>query len=56
MEVMLYDSDSGSSQTSSSEDDFDFLVCEMAFAPKRELGNRVNLTDIGDLECEQMFR
>ena len=55
-EAMLYDSNSGDSSSSDSENDFDSHFCEVVFAPKRQIGNRVNLTDISVLECEQMFR
>ena len=40
---------------SSNEDDLDILLVEMAFAPKVYLGRRLNLQDLSDSECEQMF-
>ena len=42
--------------SSSDEDDLDILLVEMAFAPKVNLGRRINLEDITDTGCEQMFR
>ena len=48
--------DSSSDSSSSDEDDLDFLLCELAFKPKRALGPRLNLMDLSDLQCEQLFR
>jgi len=56
---MQYDSSSSSSSSeddSSSDDDMDLLFLEMAFAPKRKLGVRINIKDIGEEECELLFR
>ena len=50
---MLLDS---SSSDSSDEDDMDLLLLEVAFAERRQLGNKLNLADISDVDCEQMFR
>ena len=52
---MLLDS-SSSSSSSSSEDDFDVMFMDSAFSEPRVLGPRINLEDVGDFDCEQMFR
>ena len=56
IDVMLYDFESSSSSSDDSDDDIDVLFLDMAFAPKRELGKRLNLEDIREEDCEQMFR
>ena len=55
LDVLQYDL-LDSSSSDSSDDDIDFLVLEMAFAPKRDLGNHLHLDDISEEECEPMFR
>ena len=55
-EITLYDFESSSSSSDDSDDDIDVLFLDMAFAPKRELGKRLNLEDIWEEDCEQMFR
>ena len=55
LEVMLCE-DSSSDSPSSDEDELDFLVCEFAFNPKRMFGPRLNLLDLSNLQCEQLFR
>lgn len=55
LEALIYDYSSDSS-SSSDEDDIDFLLCELAFRPKRKLGPRLNIADLSDMECEQLFR
>lgn len=56
LDVYLFDDSSTSDSSSSDEDDLDILLVEMAFAPKVYLGRRLNLQDLSDSECEQMFR
>ena len=56
LDVMLYDDSSTHDSSSSDEDELDILLVEMAFAPKLNLGTRINLEDITDIGCEQMFR
>jgi len=53
--VMQYE-DSSSESSSSDENDLDFLLCELAFKPNRVLGPCLNLMDLSDLQCEQLFR
>ena len=53
--MLLYD-DSSSDDSSSDEDDLFVLLVESAFAPKVKLGPCINMHDIADSECEQMFR
>ena len=55
LDVMVYDSSSDQS-ASSEEDELDTLLLDLAFAPKRMLGTRINLQDIPDVDCERMFR
>ena len=33
-----------------------FLLCELAFRPKLNLGTSLNLEDLSDLECEYLAR
>ena len=56
LEAMAFNDSSSNSLSSSEEEDMDLLFCELAFRPKRELGTRLNLLDLSDLECEQLFR
>jgi len=44
-----------SSDGSSSKDDLDVLLLHLE-KPKRILGPRLNLEDLTNLECEQLFR
>ena len=54
--TLLCDHDSSSSSESSSEDDLEALLLDLCDKPKRILGPRVNLEDLTNLECEQLFR
>lgn len=56
LDVCQFDYSSTSDSSSSDEDDLDILLVEMAFAPKVYLGRCLNLQDLSDSECEQMFR
>ena len=56
LDVILYGESSSSDSSSSEEDDLDVLLLEMAFAPKLELGRRINLEDISEIDCERVFR
>ena len=53
--MLLCDHDS-SSDASSSEDDLEDLLLTLNEKPKRILGPRLNLEDLTNLECEQLFR
>lgn len=53
---LLLCGDSTDTSSSSDEDDLEYLFLDLAFAPGRERGPRVDLQRIGDLECEQLFR
>lgn len=55
MNVMQLD-DSSSEGSSSSDEDLDFLFLEAAFPEPRLLGLRLNMEDISEIDCEQMFR
>ena len=48
--------DSSSEGWSSSDEDLDFLFLEAAFPEPRLLGPRLNMEDISEINCEQMFR
>ena len=51
VELLLYDSDISDSADSSDDDDlFDVILYDMAFIP------RLNLQDISEDDCEDMFR
>ena len=54
---MLLD-DSSSEGSSSSDEDLDFLYLflEAAFPEPRLLGSRLNIEDLSEIDCEQMFR
>ena len=54
-DLLLY-ADGTDTSSSSEEDDLESIFLDVVFAPKRERGPRVNLEEIGDLECEQLFR
>ena len=57
LEIMLLD-DSESSSTESSDDDLDLLLLDAfcCFTEPQRLGPRLHLEDVGEIECEQMFR
>ncbi|XP_068713526.1 uncharacterized protein [Montipora foliosa] len=55
LDVMQLD-DSSSEGSSSSDEDLDFLFLEAAFPEPRLLGPRLNMEDISEIDCEQMFR
>lgn len=55
MNVMQLD-DSSSEGSSSSDEDLDCLFLEAAFPEPRLLGPRLNMEDISEIDCEQMFR
>jgi len=50
--------DSESSSSESSDDDLDLLLLDAfgCFTEPLRLGPRLNLEDVGEMECEQMFR
>ena len=48
--------DSSLDGSSSDEDDRDLLLLELAFAPKILPGPRLNLLDLSNQQCEQIFR
>lgn len=54
--MMCDDSSSDQNSSSSEEDDLEILLLDLAFAPKRCLGLRVNLQDIPEEDCEWLFR
>ena len=56
LEAMAFIDSSSDSFSSSEEDEMDLLLCELAFWPKHVLGTRLNLLDLSDMECEQLFR
>ena len=54
--ALLCDHDSSSDSSSSEEDDLELLLLDLTETPKRSFGPRLNLEDLGTLDCEQMFR
>ena len=50
--------DDSESSAESSDDDLDLLLLDAfgCFAEPQRLGPRPNLEDVGEVECEQMFR
>ena len=48
--------DSSSEGSSSSDEDLDFLFLEAAFPEPRLLGSRLNIDDLSEIDCEQIFR
>ncbi|XP_029209260.2 uncharacterized protein LOC114973009 [Acropora millepora] len=60
LNIVLFDDqdDSESSSAESSDDDLDLLLLDAVccFAEPQRLGPRLNLEDVGEIECEQMFR
>ena len=56
MTVMLCD-DNSSTSNSSSDDDLDLLLLENMFPPSIKLNvPRLNIEDLSDIQCEEMFR
>ena len=55
LNLMQYE-DSSSDNSGSDEDDRDLLLLELVFAPKILPGPRLNLLDLSNLQCEQLFR
>lgn len=49
-------SDSESAESSDDDDEVAFALHELATLPKETLGCRINLQDLTELECEQLFR
>ena len=56
LEVMALDSSSTSGTDNCEEDDKDILLCELAFRPKLNLGQRLHIANLTELQCEQLFR
>ena len=52
--VMLYDD--GSSSDSSDEEDLDVLFVVTAFGERRILNKKLNIADLSEVQCEEMFR
>lgn len=38
------------------KEDMDFLLLEVSFKQKKILGPQINLDDLSEVECEQLFR
>ena len=53
LELLAHADSSSDESSSSQEDDLAILLLEIAFAPKRVLGPRINVEDIS---CLHMFR
>ena len=57
LEVMVLDDNSSSDSSSTSSDaDLDILLLEAAFPQQRQLGSRLNIEDVSEMDCEEMFR
>ena len=54
--MLLDDSSSSEGSSSSDEDDLDLLFLDAAFPEPRLLGHRLNIEDLSEVDCEQMFR
>ena len=54
LEAMAYLN--SSSESSSDEDDLDLFLVDLAFAPKRVVVLRLNIVDLSELQCDQLFR
>ena len=52
--MMLYDDDSSSD--SSEEEDLDVLFVVTAFGESRMLNKKLNIADLSEVQCEEMFR
>jgi len=52
--VMLYDDESSSD--SSDEEDLDVLFVVTAFGERRILNKKLNIADLSEVQCEEMFR
>ena len=53
--VMLCD-DNSQSESSSDEDDLDFLLLSTLFPEPKQVMRRLNLADLTESQCETMFR
>jgi len=51
---MLYDDESSSD--SSDEEDLDVLFVVTAFGERRILNKKLNIADLSEVQCEEMFR
>ena len=54
LEAMAYLN--SSSESSSDENDLDLLLVDLSFAPKRVVVPRLNIVDLSNLQCGQLFR
>ena len=52
--VMLYEDDSSSNLCD--EEDFDVLFVVTAFGERRILNKKLNIADLSEVQCEEMFR
>ena len=52
--VLLYDDESSSD--SSDEEDLDVLFVVTAFGERRILNKKLNIADLSEVQCEEMFR
>ena len=56
VELIALQESSNSDFSSIDEGDMDFFLLELSFKPKKILGPRINLDDLSEVECEQLFR
>ena len=54
--MMLYDDESSCSSDSSDEEDLDVLFVVTAFGEGRILNKKLNIADLSEFQCEEMFR
>ena len=52
--MMLYDDESSSDL--SDEEDLDVLYVVTAFGERRILNKKLNIADLSEVQCEEMFR
>ena len=56
VELIALQESSDSDFLSSDEEDIDILLLELSFKPKKILEPRINLDDLSEVDCEQLFR
>ena len=56
LEAMAFAHSTSDSESSSDEDDLNFLLVDLAFGTQRVVVPRLSLMDLSNLQCEQLFR
>ena len=55
LEAMAFAHSTSDSESSSDEDDLNFLLVDLAFGTQRVVVPRLSLMDLSNLQCEQLF-